>query len=135
MKLRILAGRRLGMFRLAAAGLMATVAASAAAHHSFAMFDPQHPVTLEGTVESWEFTNPHSWLVLLVMKEGAEVEYNIEGASVNTLIRQGFGPHTFSRGDKLTVTINPLKAGGNGGAFVKAVKADGTVLTESSTPN
>jgi hypothetical protein len=135
MKLRNLAGRRLGVFRSAAAGVMAAVAASAAAHHSFAMFDPQHPVTLEGTVESWEFTNPHSWLVLLVMKEGAQVEYNIEGASVNTLIRQGFGPHTFLRGDKLTVTINPLKAGGNGGAFVKAVKADGTVLTESSTPN
>ena len=135
MKLRNLAGGRLGVFRLAAAGVMVAVAASAVAHHSFAMFDPQHPVTLEGTVESWEFTNPHSWLVLLVMKDGAEVEYNIEGASVNTLIRQGFGPHTFLRGDKLTVTINPLKAGGNGGAFVKAVKADGTVLTESSTPN
>jgi hypothetical protein len=135
MKLRNLARRRLGVFRLAAAGVMAAVAASAAAHHSFAMFDPQHPVTVEGTVESWEFTNPHSWLVLLVMKDGVPIEYNIEGASVNTLIRQGFGPHTFLRGDKLTVTINPLKAGGNGGAFVKAVKADGTVLTESSTPN
>ena len=135
MKLRILAERRLVIFRLAAAGIMATVAASAAAHHSFAMFDPQHPVQLEGTVKSWEFTNPHSWLVLLVMKGDTPIEYNIEGASVNTLIRQGFGPHTFLPGDKLTVTINPLKAGGNGGAFVKAVKADGTVLTESSTPN
>ena len=135
MKLRTLARRCSGVFRILVAGLMATVAASAAAHHSFAMFDPQHPVTVEGTVESWEFTNPHSWLVLLVMKDGVPIEYNIEGASVNTLIRQGFGPHTFLRGDKLTVTINPLKAGGNGGAFVKAVKADGTVLTESSTPN
>jgi Family of unknown function (DUF6152) len=135
MKLRILAWRRSGIFRSAVAGVMAAVAASAAAHHSFAMFDPQHPVQLEGTVKSWEFTNPHSWLVLLVMKGDTPVEFNIEGASVNTLIRQGFGPHTFLPGDKLTVTINPLKAGGNGGAFVKAVKADGTVLTESSTPN
>ena len=123
------------IFRLLAAGALWTAAASASAHHSFAMFDPQHPVQVEGTVKSWEFTNPHSWLILLVMKDGIPIEYNIEGASVNTLIRQGFGPHTFLRGDKLTVTINPLKAGGNGGAFVKAVKADGTVLTESSTPN
>lgn len=135
MKLRTLTGRRSGLFRFLAAGLMATVAASASAHHSFAMFDPQHPVQVEGTVKSWEFTNPHSWLILLVMKDGIPIEYNIEGASVNTLIRQGFGPHTFLPGDKLTVTINPLKAGGNGGAFVKAVKSDGTVLTESSTPN
>jgi hypothetical protein len=135
MKLRTLPGRRSGLIRLLAAGVISIVAASASAHHSFAMFDPQHPVQLEGTVKSWEFTNPHSWLILLVMKDGIPIEYNIEGASVNTLIRQGFGPHTFLRGDKLTVTINPLKAGGNGGAFVKAVKADGTVLTESSTPN
>ena len=135
MKLQSSTGRRPGLFRYLAAGLMATLAAAASAHHSFAMFDPQHPVQVEGTVKSWEFTNPHSWLILLVMKDGIPIEYNIEGASVNTLIRQGFGPHTFLRGDKLTVTINPLKAGGNGGAFVKAVKADGTVLTESSTPN
>ena len=135
MKLYTLGGRRSILFRWLAAGVMSAVAGSAAAHHSFAMFDPQHPVQVEGTVKSWEFTNPHSWLILLVMKDGIPIEYNIEGASVNTLIRQGFGPHTFLRGDKLTVTINPLKAGGNGGAFVKAVKADGTVLTESSTPN
>jgi len=135
MKLYTLGGRRSILFRWLAAGVMSAVAGSAAAHHSFAMFDPQHPVQVEGTVKSWEFTNPHSWLILLVMKDGIPIEYNIEGASVNTLIRQGFGPHTFLRGDKLTVTINPLKAGGNGGAFVKAVKADGTVLTQSSTPN
>ena len=135
MKLRTLTRRRSGLFRFLAAGLMAIVAASASAHHSFAMFDPQHPVQVEGTVKSWEFTNPHSWLILLVMKDGVPIEFNIEGASVNTFIRQGFGPHTFLPGDKLTVTINPLKAGGNGGAFVKAVKSDGTVLTESSTPN
>ena len=73
MKLRNFPGRRLGVFRSAAAGVMAAVAASAAAHHSFAMFDPQHPVTLEGTVESWEFTNPHSWLVLLIMKGDTQI--------------------------------------------------------------
>jgi Family of unknown function (DUF6152) len=116
---------------------VALLAASttAFAHHSFAMFDPQHPVQLEGTVKSWEFTNPHSWLILVVMKGDSAIEYNIEGASVNTLIRQGFGPHTFSPGEKLTITISPLKSGENGGAFIKAVKADGTVLTESPTPN
>ena len=135
MKLRILTGRRSALFRFLAAGLMATVAASASAHHSFAMFDPQHPVQLEGTVKSWEFTNPHSWLILLVMKGDTPIEYNIEGASVNTLIRQGFGPHTFVPGEKIMVTVSPLKSGENGGSFVKAIKADGTVLTESPSPN
>jgi Family of unknown function (DUF6152) len=135
MKLPGLTGLRPGLVRALATGILSIVSASASAHHSFAMFDPQHPVQLEGTVKSWEFTNPHSWLILVVMKSDTPVEYNIEGASVNTLIRQGFGPHTFAPGEKLTVTISPLKSGENGGAFVKAVKADGTVLTESPTPN
>ena len=135
MKLRTLVERRARLFRPLAALALSSVAAAAWAHHSFAMFDPQHPVQLEGTVKSWEFTNPHSWLILLVMKGDAPIEYNIEGASVNTLIRQGFGPHTFVPGEKIMVTISPLKSGENGGSFVKAVKADGTVLTASPTPN
>ena len=135
MKFHLLAGWRPAVFQVLAAGAMLLAAAPASAHHSFAMFDPQHPVQVEGTVKSWEFTNPHSWLVLMVMRDGTPVEYNIEGASVNTLIRQGFGPHTFAPGDKITVVISPLKSGADGGAFVKAVKADGTTLSESPTPN
>ena len=135
MKLCTLAERRSRLFRLLTAGALWIAAASASAHHSFAMFDPQHPVQVEGTVKSWEFTNPHSWLILMVMQGGTPIEYSIEGASVNTLIRQGFGPHTFSPGEKISVTMNPLKTGANGGAFVKAVKADGTTLTESPSPN
>ncbi|MDB5974498.1 MAG: hypothetical protein JWR07_1258 [Nevskia sp.] len=135
MKFHLLAGWRPAVFPVLAAGAMLLATAPASAHHSFAMFDPQHPVQVEGTVKSWEFTNPHSWLVLMVMRDGTPVEYNIEGASVNTLIRQGFGPHTFAPGDKITVVISPLKSGADGGAFVKAIKADGTTLTESPTPS
>ena len=135
MKLRTLAAWRPLLFRAAVLGASLTAAMPASAHHSFAMFDPQHPIQLEGTVKSWEFTNPHSWLVLMVMRGDAPIEYNVEGSSVNTLIRQGFGPHTFAPGDKITVVISPLKSGADGGAFVKAIKADGTTLTESPTPN
>lgn len=135
MKLHALALPCAAVFQVLAAGAMLLAAAPASAHHSFAMFDPQHPVQVEGTVKSWEFTNPHSWLVLMVMRDGAPMEYNIEGASVNTLIRQGFGPHTFVPGEKITVVISPLKSGADGGAFVKAIKADGTTLTESPTPS
>jgi hypothetical protein len=135
MKLRSLAAWRPLLFRAAVLGASLTAALPASAHHSFAMFDPQHPIQLEGTVKSWEFTNPHSWLVLMVMRGDTPIEYNVEGSSVNTLIRQGFGPHTFAPGDKITVVISPLKSGADGGAFVKAIKADGTTLTESPTPN
>jgi hypothetical protein len=129
---RSLGGRLVG---LAAFAAVAIAASAASAHHSFAMFDKEHPVELQGTVKSWEFTNPHSWLVMVVMKNGRPTEINVEGASVLTLVRQGFGLNTFTPGEKLDLVISPLKNGGLGGAFVKATKADGTVLTESPTPN
>lgn len=120
---------------LVGATTVAAIVSGASAHHSFAMFDKDHPVEFEGTVVSWEFTNPHSWLVMMVMKDGKPVQYSVEGASVDTLIRQGFGLKTFVPGEKIKIVISPLKNGGNGGAFVKATKADGTVLTQSPTPN
>jgi hypothetical protein len=120
---------------IAAFAAVAAAASAASAHHSFAMFDKDHPVELQGTVKSWEFTNPHSWLVLMVMKNGRPTEINIEGASVLTLIRQGFGAKTFVPGEKINLVISPLKNGSPGGAFVKATKSDGSVLTESPTPN
>lgn len=129
---RSLGGRLVG---LAAFATVAIAASAASAHHSFAMFDKEHPVELQGTVKSWEFTNPHSWLVMVVMKNGRPTEINVEGASVLTLVRQGFGLNTFTPGEKLDLVISPLKNGGLGGAFVKATKSDGTVLTESPTPN
>jgi hypothetical protein len=113
----------------------ALAASGTQAHHSFAMFDKDHPVEMAGTVISWEFTNPHSWLVMMVMKDGKPVQFSVEGPSVDTLIRQGFGTNSFAPGEKINIVISPLKNGGNGGAFVKATKADSTVLTVSPTPN
>ena len=52
-------------------GLMvgaAFVAASGAAlaHHSFAMFDTDHPMELQGTVTEFKFTSPHTFILLEV---------------------------------------------------------------------
>jgi hypothetical protein len=40
----------------------ALTAAPALAHHSYAMFDMQKNVTLEGTVTDYQWTNPHGWI-------------------------------------------------------------------------
>ena len=54
----------------------ATVTASggAYAHHSFAMFDAEKKVELEGIVKEFQWTNPHAWIMLNVAGEqGAAV--------------------------------------------------------------
>jgi hypothetical protein len=118
---------------LAGCGALGGIPA-ASAHHSFAMFDRTKEVQLDGTVKDWQFTNPHSWLQLLVMENGNPVEYGIEGSSVNTLLRIGWGPGSFKPGDKISVVINPLRDGRKGGAFVKATLPDGRILTSGQTP-
>jgi hypothetical protein len=119
---------------LSVCGVLAGIPA-ASAHHSFAMFDRTKEVKLDGTVKEWQFTNPHSWLQLFVVENGTPVEYGIEGSSVNTLLRIGWGPKTFKPGDKISVIINPLRDGTKAGAFVKATLPDGRILSSGQTPN
>ena len=127
-------GRLLLFVLLAGCGALARMPA-ASAHHSFAMFDRTKEVQLDGTVKDWQFTNPHSWLQLLVLENGNPVEYGIEGSSVNTLLRIGWGPKSFKPGDKVSIVINPLRDGRKGGSFVKATLPDGRILTSGQTPN
>ena len=60
---------------------------SAVAHHSFAAeFDDQQPVTLDGTVVKFEYTNLHSWIYLDVNKTDGTVErWSVETGSTNAL--------------------------------------------------
>lgn len=96
------------------------VALPAQAHHSFAMFDLGRQVTVEGTVRSFQYTNPHIWINLTVTdpKTGQPVEWGIEGGSPNTLSRAGWNHSIIKSGDKVKITINPLRDGRPGGSLV-----------------
>ena len=48
-----------------AAVAAAVLAIPAIAHHSFAMFDAEKVATLEGTVKEFQWTNPHSWILMM----------------------------------------------------------------------
>jgi hypothetical protein len=128
-----------GMAIIAGAATVAMVATTfaepAQAHHSFAGFDKSRKVTLKGTVKQWQFTNPHSWLQLNVVENGRETEYSLEGASVNTLIRRGWGRDTFKPGQKVSVVMYPLLNGKKGGAFLSATFANGKTISSGITPN
>jgi Family of unknown function (DUF6152) len=129
--------RRLLAISLAAAIVAAGALSpgSAQAHHSFAGFDQTRKVTVQGVVKDWQFTNPHSWLQLIVTENGEQVEYSIEGASVSTLVRRGWTRNTFQKGQKLTVVMHPLSSGGKGGAFLSATFEDGRTISSGITPN
>jgi hypothetical protein len=111
----------------------AFLAASALAHHSPVMFDQTQRVTLTGTVREFQWTNPHAYIQLLVKNaQGQEEEWSLEMGASLYLYNLGWRPSSVKPGDTVTVTIAPLRKGGNGGLVMKAVGADGKQIGRSA---
>ena len=103
---------------------------AATAHHSAAMFDHSKTVTLHGTVKNFQFTNPHSWLMVMVTSaDGNPVEWGFEAEGPSTLLHAGILPKSFRPGDKVTVTANPMRDGRPAGALISVVMADGSLYS------
>ncbi|HEX5228834.1 MAG TPA: DUF6152 family protein [Bryobacteraceae bacterium] len=109
------------------AGLL--LAIPALAHHSFTMFDMTKRVTLNGTVTSFEWTNPHSYIEIDAPDEkGAMKHWSIEMGSPSILMQSGWKFSSLHAGDKVMLIINPLKSGQNGGFLNEATLPNGKVL-------
>jgi hypothetical protein len=106
-------------------------AAPAFAHHSGAMFDRDKTVQLTGTVVSFGWTNPHSWIEIEVPNaSGGTDKWGVECNSPNTMARSGWRSTTLKPGDQVTVSVHPLRDGTHGGRFISVKLADGTVMTD-----
>jgi len=121
----------INVLRTASLSLAAALLAvgTAAAHHSTAMFDMKKDVVLEGTIKRFDWTNPHTWIVFVVPNaQGGTDEYGIEGMSPNYLVRNGWSKHTLAAGDKVQLTIHPLRDGRRGGFDVSVKWPDGKLM-------
>jgi len=89
-----------------------------AAHHSFAMFDQEHPMQVTGVVKDFKYTSPHSFIVLEIKdKDGTSEAWNLEGGSPSALARDGWTSKSLKAGDELQLTIDPLRSGAPGGSW------------------
>jgi len=110
---------------------MAVLAAGPAfAHHSFAMFDNSKWVKITGTVVEYRWENPHTHIIVKVPTGGEDPSmagnWDVEGASVNIMARQGWTKISYKVGDKITALAHPLKSGDKGCSLSYVVLADGT---------
>jgi Raf kinase inhibitor-like YbhB/YbcL family protein len=83
------------------------------AHHGTnASYDLSQSVTLTGTVTEWVFVNPHAQLYFDVTDNtGKLVHWGGELNSPTNLRRDGWTKEAFKAGDKITLSVNPARAG------------------------
>ena len=97
------------------------------AHHSFAaQYDANKPLTLKGVVTRMEWMNPHSrFYVDVKAPTGKTVNWNVELASPNVLLRQGWTREALKVGDLVTVEGSQAKDGSNMANAQRVTLADG----------
>jgi hypothetical protein len=83
---------------------VAAIGAPAVAHHAFqAEFDGNQPIMLQGKVTKVEWINPHTWVHMDVLTNGAAQEWMVEAGTPNTLLREGLTRDSLKVGTEIIV--------------------------------
>ena len=120
----------------------------AAAHHSNAAYDLDHPQTVEGTVKTVNWTNPHITFVVEPDAKNAESAststtttastsastWVFEVSSPGVLTRSGWTKRSLQPGDHAVFRYAPLRDGNPGGFLQKVTLSSGQELSYSLTP-
>ena len=99
-------------------GSLIAMGGAAMAHHSFAMFDNDNQIELEGVVREFKYTSPHTFIVLEVKaQDGSTTVWNLEGGTPSALVRDGWSSQSLKPGDELKMMVAPLRSGAPGGSW------------------
>ncbi|WP_068086423.1 DUF6152 family protein [Novosphingobium rosa] len=121
--------RKLAVAMAAVLAATAAVPDAAMAHHSAAAFDRSKPLVVGGTLKVFDWTNPHTWITLVVPDgKGGNEEWRLEGPSISILARNGWKRDSIQPGEKIRLLVAPNRDGSKGGEFLTVKKADGTTL-------
>jgi Family of unknown function (DUF6152) len=107
---------------VAVAALFA-VTLESAAHHSGAMFDDAKEITVTGKVKEFQYTNPHSWLLVDVQDaDGKVTTWGFEAEGPSTLMRAGIRKSDLPPGTEITISGRPMRDGRPAAAWTKATR-------------
>jgi hypothetical protein len=88
-----------------AAGVFAVGLQMPAHHSGAAVFDSEKPINLTGVVTKVEWVNPHAHFYMDVKDASGKVtNWNLELASPNVLVRNGWKRTSVKEGDSVTIT-------------------------------
>lgn len=100
------------------------------AHHSIVEFDYTIAYSVTGRVKELQWTNPHSWVQVLVPDaEGENIEFGFELGAPVFNIRLGWRKDSIKPGDEVTVIYCPSKNGNPRGTLMFIHLPSGEVLS------
>lgn len=114
--------------RIVLGALLLVPAGAALAHHSYAMFEMNKTVALQGSIVKFKWQNPHAFIEMEVPVKGQVERWAIEMTSPNNLANEGWKRSSLKPGEKVNLQVHPLRDGSKGGSFVAVKKADGSTL-------
>jgi hypothetical protein len=80
------------------------------AHHSTVEFDYTQAQVVVGVVKELQWTNPHSWLQVMVTDENGEtIEWGFELGAPVFNVRMGWRHDSLMQGDQVVVVFCPTK--------------------------
>jgi hypothetical protein len=113
--------------RVAAAVAAALAGGTTAAHHGFGNFDRSREVSLEGTVASIDFVNPHAYVYFDVRgADGTTTAHRCEMRAATVLRRSGWSAEMFKPGEPIKITGAPDRFDAKSCYVHTVVFADGT---------
>ena len=124
--MRTLSIRVLKVAILALPVAVSIFAATALAHHSFAMYDMTKTVTFTGVLTSFNSQANHAEMHFIPLgtdgkpqrgSDGQYVSWGVEMAGAAAMAQQGVSVNTFPRNTIFSVNLHPLRDGKNFGSL------------------
>src|SRR6187549_843009 len=112
LSLRLVFFRGFHMRHLTAAAVIALVGAPAFGHHSQSMFDTTKELVLEGTVERFDWVNPHMYILIKTTgPDGKPALVEGEGVGITQALVDGLDRNALPPGTPVVMRANPNRGG------------------------
>jgi len=109
--------------------LSAVPLAQLQAHHSTAEFDYSKTVILKGKIKELQWTNPHSYIQVMVPKKGGGfTQWGIEIGAPAINVGMGWRKSSVKAGDEVTLNVAPARNGSAYGTLRTLTFPDGRTL-------
>jgi hypothetical protein len=90
--------------------MLIMMASPVGAHHSWAPYDLDAEVTLQGQIIEYAWANPHTYIQLETTgDDGSSEVWEIEASSAVVMRNRGWAPNTVAVGDRVTIFANPSR--------------------------